>query len=249
MLNGGLLLFEGHEVMILSKEDVKFEFKGDFLVRARDVSEILEYSLTVRFVEVIKDRYIYKVKNDDISILPKRENRKLHNTGETFISSFGLYQGLANSKKPKAEPFQDWLFEDVVPSIQRHGAYIAPEIMQEISKNPNYINDLILALHQSEALYSQLFKAMNSVPFNSAVKSFGKGIGRNKVMADLRKRKVLLKGSNLPAQRFLDNGFFEVKDVIKSNKFNTRVIPTTFVTPKGIDYLAKIYVNKEKISI
>jgi prophage antirepressor-like protein len=248
LVNDELLLFEGHEVMMLGREDVNFKFKGDFLVRAKDVSEVLEYYSTLKFTTLIKDKYLFKVKNEDISIYPKWENRKLHNTGEIFISSFGIYQGLANSTKPKAGPFQDWLFEDVVPSIQKHGAYIAPEIMQEINKNPNYINDLITALHKSESLYSQLFKAKNSIPFNSAVKSFGKGIGRNKVMADLRKRQVLLKGSNLPAQRYLDNGYFEVKDVVKSNKFNTRVIPTTFVTPKGIDYLAKIYVKSQIVS-
>lgn len=80
------------------------------------------------------------------------------------------------------------------------------------------------------------------------VKTLGIEMGRNKTMADLRKRKILLKDSNLLAQRYLDNGYFEVKDVVKSNKFNTRVIPTTFVTPKEIDYLANIYVKNKIVS-
>ncbi|WP_440118511.1 Rha family transcriptional regulator [Paenibacillus sp. QZ-Y1] len=109
----------------------------------------------------------------------------------------------------------------------------------------NAFNELeqkyLATLEEIKSLYAQLFTASNSLPFNAAVKSFGIGIGRNKVMADLRKRKILLKGSNLPAQRFLDNGYFEVKDVIKKNKYRSKVIPTTYVTPKGIDYLAKIY--------
>lgn len=118
-----IIKFEGqHEVMILTKEDVNFDFKGDYLMRAKDGANALEYTQTKAFVNLINPKYVYTVKNSD---LPKWENRKsLNNAGETFISSFGLYQALANSTMPKAEPFQDWLYEEMLPSIQKQGHYI-----------------------------------------------------------------------------------------------------------------------------
>lgn len=130
-----LALFEGKEVMILTKEDVNFEFKGDFLIRAKDVSSILGYSQTNDFVSLIKSKYVYKVKNSDLA---KSQNRKLNNAGEVFISSFGIFQGLSNSTMPKAESFQDWLYEDALPTIQKHGAYATPQTIDNIINDPEF---------------------------------------------------------------------------------------------------------------
>lgn len=35
----------------------------------------------------------------------------------------GIYQLLAKSRKPQAKPFQEWLFEEVLPSIRKTGRY------------------------------------------------------------------------------------------------------------------------------
>jgi Rha family phage regulatory protein len=109
----------------------------------------------------------------------------------------------------------------------------------------NAFNELeekyLKALEEKERLYSQLFDTTGLLSMNHVVKTFGKGIGRNKTMYDMRKKKILLKNSNLPAQSYIDNGYFAVKDVIKTNRYKTRIFPTTFVTPKGIDFLAKMY--------
>ena len=60
------------------------------------------------------------------------------------------------------------------------------------------------------------------------------GIGRNTFMAKLRELGILT-SKNIPYQRFLDSGFFEVKES-SQNGFN---VATTYITPKGIDYLSK----------
>ncbi|MEK5027377.1 hypothetical protein [Paenibacillus sp. FSL M7-1046] len=44
MSESSMFFFEGqHEVMILTKADINIEFKGDFLIRAKDVATVLEY--------------------------------------------------------------------------------------------------------------------------------------------------------------------------------------------------------------
>ena len=42
----------------------------------------------------------------------------------TFISEQNLYRLIMRSTKPMAEPFQDWVCEEVLPSIRKHGGYI-----------------------------------------------------------------------------------------------------------------------------
>ena len=42
----------------------------------------------------------------------------------TFISEQNLYRLIMRSTKPQAEPFQDWVCGEVLPSIRKHGGYI-----------------------------------------------------------------------------------------------------------------------------
>ncbi|ASA22769.1 phage antirepressor [Paenibacillus donghaensis] len=120
MKNGQLQMFEGNEVMILTKEDVSFGFKGDFLIRAKDVSAALDYERVENVIKLCKSDQVFKVKNSDFANTAKT---KLNNTGESFFTNLALNRVLGKSEMPNAEPFQDWLFEEVLPSIQKTGTY------------------------------------------------------------------------------------------------------------------------------
>ena len=43
----------------------------------------------------------------------------------TFINEMNLYKVIMRSDKPQAEPFQDWVCGEVLPSIRKNGGYIA----------------------------------------------------------------------------------------------------------------------------
>lgn len=45
---------------------------------------------------------------------------------QVYINEPGMYQLLVRSKQPFAEQFQDWLYEEVLPSIRKRGSYILP---------------------------------------------------------------------------------------------------------------------------
>lgn len=51
-------------------------------------------------------------------------SRNYHNN-ITLINEPGLYQLIFGSKMPKAEEFQKWVYEDVLPSIRKFGSYTA----------------------------------------------------------------------------------------------------------------------------
>lgn len=46
-----------------------------------------------------------------------------------FINEGNLYRAIFQSKKPEAEQFTDWVTEEVLPSIRKHGSYIAQRSM------------------------------------------------------------------------------------------------------------------------
>lgn len=55
----------------------------------------------------------------------------------TFINESNLYKVIFQSRKPNAEKFTDWVVEEVLPSIRKHGAYMTPEKLEEVLLNPD----------------------------------------------------------------------------------------------------------------
>lgn len=49
----------------------------------------------------------------------------------TYISESNVYRLIAHSKLPAAEPFESWIFEEVLPAIMKEGGYILPSANAE----------------------------------------------------------------------------------------------------------------------
>lgn len=45
----------------------------------------------------------------------------------TFVNEPNLYRVIFRSNKPEAKQFQDWVFNDVLPSIRKTGKYDHPQ--------------------------------------------------------------------------------------------------------------------------
>ena len=52
------------------------------------------------------------------------------------VSEPGMYRLIMRSTKAEAEKFQDWIAEEVLPSIRQHGMYLAPAIAKEAVEDP-----------------------------------------------------------------------------------------------------------------
>lgn len=50
----------------------------------------------------------------------------------TFITEGDLYRLITHSKLPDAEKFEHWVFDDVIPSIRKHGAYATEATIDKI---------------------------------------------------------------------------------------------------------------------
>lgn len=66
----------------------------------------------------------------------------------TFINESNLYKCIFQSRKPDAEKFQDWVTEEVLPSIRKHGAYLTPDKIEEVLNDPDTIIKLATTLKE-----------------------------------------------------------------------------------------------------
>lgn len=64
----------------------------------------------------------------------------------SFIPESDLYRLVFRSKLPGAEKFTDWVTQEVLPTIRKHGAYMTPETLQAAILNPDYLLQVVTAL-------------------------------------------------------------------------------------------------------
>lgn len=115
-----LRIFEGIELDILTKDDVNIEFNGECLFSGKQVCNVLQYVNDRDAISSkVRENQKVKVKNSDVV---NSYFRKLNNAGETFITENGVMRLILNSKMPKAEEFEDKVWE-IVKSVQATGKY------------------------------------------------------------------------------------------------------------------------------
>lgn len=103
-----LFEFESSDVrtLIRSEDDVWFCLK--------DVCDILELGNVSQVRTRLKEDGV--ISNEVIDALGRTQQA-------IFINEKNLYRVIFQSRKPQATRFQDWVFDDVLPSIRKYIAY------------------------------------------------------------------------------------------------------------------------------
>jgi prophage antirepressor-like protein len=66
----------------------------------------------------------------------------------TFVNESNLYKCIFQSRRPDAEKFQEWVFDEVLPSIRKHGAYLSNEAIEKTLTDPDYLIKLANTLKE-----------------------------------------------------------------------------------------------------
>lgn len=213
-----------------------------------------------------------KAIRDHVKAKYQREERIVTPFGTqtmTVISEPGLYQLASESKLPSAGPFQDWVYEEVLPSIRKHGAYMTPETIEKAIYNPEFIINLATQLKDEQAKTAALTADNETMKpkalFADAVatshttilvgdlakvlKQNGVDIGAKRLFAWLREQGYLIKrigaDYNSPTQRAMELGLFEVKETaISHSDGHVTVQKTPKVTGKGQQYFINKFLQK-----
>lgn len=203
--------------------------------------------------------------------LAKRE--VIDNLGRTqemnFIPEGDLYRLITHSKLPAAEKFERWVFDEVLPSIRKHGAYMTPQKIEEALLNPDVLIRLATDLkNEREARMALEKKAEANAPkvlFADSVsaakqtilvgemakllKQNGCDIGQNRLFNQLREEGYLIKegaSKNMPTQKAMELGLFEIKEsTVMNADGSVRLTRTPKVTGKGQLYFVERYLGKK----
>lgn len=73
-----------------------------------------------------------------------------------FIPEGDVYRLITHSKLPAAEKFESWVFDEVLPSIRKHGAYMTEDIIKKVIAKPDFIIQLATELKKEQEQNKQL---------------------------------------------------------------------------------------------
>lgn len=173
-------------------------------------------------------------------------------TEMSFIPEGDVYRLIVSSKLPKAQEFEVWLFEIVLPEIRKTGGYIAGEEhmddeqllaqavlvaqrkLEERTAQLEAANKKIEKLEPKAAYFDTVASADGSTSFREtaklfkiAEKTFTKFIEENNLCyRDSRKRLI-------PYAERQKSGWFEVKEVTITTSTGIKTTIYTKITPKG----------------
>lgn len=122
-----LKIFEGHNVEII-------EYNEKILLNPYHVGICLDMSeSTVRnHLAKMNSNQVVLLKNSNVL---NSDIRKLHNTGEKFLTESGVYKLAFKSNKKDAEKFADWVADTVLPTLRKEGVYITNKVNPEKLRN------------------------------------------------------------------------------------------------------------------
>lgn len=180
-----------------------------------------------------------------------------------IISEPGLYRLVMKSRKPEAKEFQRWVTHGVLPSIRKHGGYMAgqermtPEQMALASMRwlQSKVDEQAKQLKAQEVkvLFANAVEtARTSIlvgDFAKILKGNGIDIGPRRLFAWLREHGWLIKAKgsswNMPTQKAMDLHLFEIKETtISHSDGHTTINKTPKMTGKGQTYFAKLFLAK-----
>ncbi|HCL58140.1 MAG TPA: hypothetical protein DHW82_14190 [Spirochaetia bacterium] len=184
------------------------------------------------------------------------------NTKTTFISESNLYDVILDSRKPEAKKFRKWIINEVIPSIRKDGAYLTDNKIDEILTNPDTIIKLAMQVKESrqreKALEHKIEEDKPKVEFYEAVaenkglisvQEFAKlvGIGSNTLFQILRKEKILFHqdGRNLPFQKYLNAGYFKIREEFFEKQGERQLYIRVYITGKGQGWLRRLLFEKK----
>lgn len=167
----------------------------------------------------------------------------------TFIPEGDVYRLITHSKLPSAERFEKWVFDEVLPTIRKHGAYMTDNILEQALNSPDFLIELATKLKEEKAKNAQL--TVSNQIMQPKAEYFDMLVDRNLLtnFRDTAKElgtrqndfvKFLLdkgyiyrsvKGKLKPYSTYVDSGLFVLKEF--ANEKTGYSDTQTLITPKG----------------
>lgn len=187
----------------------------------------------------------------------------------SYINEGDVYRLIIRSKLPAAEKFESWVMEEVLPSIRKNGGYIAgqenlsdDELLAKalmVAQNKIAERNRIIAEKQEhiekmrpkEIFADAVSSSHTSILIGDLAKLIcqnGYQIGQKRLFEWMRNNGYLVKfgaSKNMPMQRYIEQGLFEVKESnVQNPDGSVRITRTTKVTGKGQVYFVNKFIGE-----
>lgn len=172
----------------------------------------------------------------------------------SFIPEGDVYRLIVHSKLPSAERFERWVFDEVLPSIRKHGAYITREKLWEVATSPEAMmklcSDLLAEREKNAALreenamlegkaafYDLFIDLKHSTNLRTTAKELV--VPERRFVRFLLEQRFVYRapsGNVLPYAKPANDGLFTVKDYCNHGHTGSY----TLVTPQGKLHFAQL---------
>lgn len=188
----------------------------------------------------------------------------------SYIPEGDVYRLIVHSKLPSAEEFESWVFDEVLPSLRKHGAYMTDDTIEKALTEPDFLIRLATKLKEEKELRikaeAQIEADKPKVLFADAVsvsktsiligelakilKQNGVDTGEKRLFTYLRDNGYLIKRKgtdyNSPTQKAMELSLFEVKETtVTHSDGHVTINKTTKVTGKGQQYFINKFLYKK----
>ena len=165
-----------NQLRIFENEDFgtirMIEIDGEPWWVLKDVANALSITDISRLAERLDSDELTRVR-----LVSGGQNRRMYAVNES-----GLYAVILRSDKPQAKDFRRWITHDVLPSIRKHGIYIANAALEEMTKSRDAAENLLamfverLQIAAPKAQYYELvMQAADAVQISILAKDYGMG--------------------------------------------------------------------------
>lgn len=176
-----------------------------------------------------------------------------------FITEGDMYRLIASSKLESAQQFESWVFDDVLPTIRRHGAYATPQTVERMLADPDTMIATLQALkserQRTQALiednarllpkatmYDVAIEAEGTMSITEAARQlaqYDRTINRKRLFALLRADGLICKQDNAPTKKAIERGYMvQMMTTRTDGKAND---PYARMTRKGLDWCVHHY--------
>jgi anti-repressor protein len=183
------------------------------------------------------------------------------------VREAGLYSLILGSRKPEAKIFKRWLTHEVIPAIRKFGGYLTDRKIEEVLTDPDTIihlaRNIKAAREQCRVLEAKIDADRPKVIFAESVeassssilvgdlakliKQNGIEIGPRRLFEWMRQNGYLMKigeSRNMPTQRAMEAGLFEIKERTIGNPDGTILLTrTTKITSRGQIFFIDLFRN------
>ena len=185
-----------------------------------------------------------------------------------FVNEDGLYDVILDSRKPEAKVFRKWVTSDVLPSIRKTGSYsiqnlsrkelammvIQAEEERERLMLENKQQATLIEEQKPKAVFADAIVGSKSScligELAKIISQNGHKIGQNRLFMWLRKNRYLgTHGEyyNIPNQKYIEQGLFEIKKTTHSENGVMKTTSTTKVTGKGQQYFVNLFLKGDNV--